>query len=245
MAIPCVKVASGGLPVTVGTALASPFELASNGFGIPVTVVASGGLPIADATPGGGLGGGSTSYVTWNVSTGTNITLSNGNLTAAAATNAAAQVRGSSSKLTGKYYFEVTCNATGQNSGVGISTASPGGTTLVPNLSAFLNVANGAVFINGGNAGSASAETTPGDVTCVAVDLTNQRIWFRRNNGVWNTAGDPVTNTGGFDISSIFTSVAAFPIVTFTGTGLSHMANFGATAFTQALPSGFTSGWPA
>lgn len=48
MGIPVVVVSSGGLPVTESASgLATPMEIASNGFGIPVTVVNSGGLPVA------------------------------------------------------------------------------------------------------------------------------------------------------------------------------------------------------
>jgi hypothetical protein len=177
----------------------------------------------------------------WNAGDATNIALTNANLTAAAATNAQASVRGNSSRTSGKYYFEVTSAGTLQNSAVGISTSSPGGTTLVPTLSAFVNVANGSVFVNGASLGNFffSDPITAGSTICLAVDLANQRIWLRRNAGQWNGSptADPATNTGGIDISSVFTSAAAFPIVTFTGTGLSHTGNFGASAF--SVPAGF------
>lgn len=180
----------------------------------------------------------------WNASDATNIVLTNSNLTAAASANAQASVRGTTSKTSGKYYFEVTCSGTLQNSAVGISTSSPGGSTLVPTLSAFINVANSVVFINGANTGSSGGggAFVTGDVACIAVDFINQRIWFRHNNAFWNNdlPADPATNTNGLDISAIFASAAAFPIVTFNGTGLNHTGNFGGSAFAQTVPSGFS-----
>lgn len=179
----------------------------------------------------------------WNSSDATNILLSNGNLTAAASANAQASVRATVSKAaSGKYYFEITGIGTSQNSAIGISTASPGGSTLVPTQSIFCNWANGLYFLSGaGTGGGLLAPLVSGDIVGVAIDLTNKRAWFRKNSTIWNNDGaaNPATNTNGVDISSVFASAAAFPIVTFNGTGLTHTANFG-PSFTFAAPSGFT-----
>jgi hypothetical protein len=180
----------------------------------------------------------------WDSATGINISLSNANLTATAATAAQAQVRASTSRASGKYYFEVTCGGTIQNSAVGVSTSAPGGTTLAFSQGSFVNVANGAIFIGGASSGfSTGGAFVAGDVACIALDLGSKRVWFRRNNGLWENSGtdNPATNTGGLDVSAYFASAAAFPIVTFTSTGLSHTGNFGATSFAYSAPSGFSS----
>jgi hypothetical protein len=179
----------------------------------------------------------------WNAATGINIALTNANLTAAAAASGQAQVRASTSRSSGKFYFEVTCSGTMQNSGVGVSTSAPGGTTLAFSQGSFVNVANGAIFIGGASSGfSTGGAFVPGDVACIALDLGSKRVWFRRNNGLWENSGtdNPATNAGGLDVSAYFTSAAAFPIVTFTSTGLSHTGNFGATSFAYSAPSGFS-----
>jgi len=82
-----------------------------------------------------------------------------------------------------------------------------------------------------------------GGQVCVAVDLVNKRIWMRLNANAWfnDVAANPATNTNGLDISSLFTSNAAFPLVTCNSTTPHLTANFGATAFAQAMPSGFIS----
>ncbi|MEJ2435467.1 MAG: hypothetical protein P8Y53_20805, partial [Pseudolabrys sp.] len=82
-------------------------------------------------------------------------------------------------------------------------------------------------------------------VMCCAVDLDNRRIWFRKNNGYWNysSTADPATNSGGFDISAIM-GLGVWPFVTSGVNGAACTFNFGDSAFAQAVPSGFTPGWP-
>lgn len=73
----------------------------------------------------------------------------------------------------------------------------------------------------------------------IAIDLDNKRMWGRVGNGVWSGAsGNPATNTGGFDISSIG-SVACF--IAFSAfNGDATTANTGATQFERDVPSGFS-----
>jgi hypothetical protein len=79
----------------------------------------------------------------------------------------------------------------------------------------------------------------------MAVDLVNQRAWFRVDGGNWNNNAsyNPSTNTGGFDISSLFgggieARVYAAPSATATGT--TATLNVGASSFAYTVPSGFS-----
>jgi hypothetical protein len=83
-----------------------------------------------------------------------------------------------------------------------------------------------------------------GTVGGIAVDLDNRKIWFRKAPaGNWNNSGtaDPATNAGGVTIPA----GTMVPFVTFgaAAAGFVWTANFGASTFTGAVPSGFTSGW--
>lgn len=93
------------------------------------------------------------------------------------------------------------------------------------------------------NAGKTAAGT---NVTIgVAVDLTNNRIWYRVAGGGWSngsggTSGSPTTNTGGNDITSV-AGAAVFPAWSGFNASVSDAItiNCGPT-FEVAAPSGFS-----
>ena len=75
--------------------------------------------------------------------------------------------------------------------------------------------------------------------------MADYQVWARLNNGNWNgnPSADPVTGVGGIDLSAMI-GTTMFP--TAQGTGDAEtFCNFGASAFSQAVPSGYTAGWPA
>jgi hypothetical protein len=248
MGLPVVTVAAGGLPVVEATA-GTPVTEAANGRGIAITkVIGKPGLPVVFETIGVAPG---VTYATWNASDkSANITLSNGNLTATASSATGSAVRTTISQSTGKYYFEIAGTGTPANSFAGLTTGTKSLDTIQASASScilarfsdglILNELNFVGNMAGGAAG------VNGDVTCLAVDMTNKRIWFRRNSTNWNdnASFNPATNVGGYDISPTFASTAAFPFVSFNGTGFNYIANFGASTFVGAVPAGFTSGWP-
>jgi len=193
---------------------------------------------------------------TWNpFDKAANVTLSGGNYIATASTSGDMAVRANVSFSTGKHYFEITTGAAYGNAGtgdtgIGIATGAANINTVgQTTLGAWLIYPSGNIYYNGSVQGIAIGAVSAGDTVEVAVDLGNKRIWARKNHlgalGNWNgTVGaDPATNTSGFDISSLFTSAAAFPTVSFGPTTTTSMtANFGLSAFLNAAPSGFT-GW--
>lgn len=201
------------------------------------------------------------SPATWDPATVALVTLSGGNLvatnTGTTQADQGAHVAFTSSHSTGKYYFEITIttlttvSATAIDIGVGISTTTftnlnnAGGSGVCIDVTSPGNVfADGSSVSTGGGLGGASTGTVYG----IAVDCDNDKIWFRKTSAnLWNNSGtaNPATNTGGIATNS----GALVPFVTFGGTGNVagnvFTANFGATSFASAAPSGFTAGWPA
>lgn len=231
------------------SAFGTPVTEAANGYGLRVTKVATFGTPVVYETIGVVA---PVVWATWNpADKSVNVALTNGNLAATGSTTNAS-CRATSSKTSGKYYFEATW--TGSNfsvqsgAAVGIVTSTGNVSTgFTSGPSALVRIAQGMILYNGSDSGMATSALAPGGVHGVAVDLDNKRIWFRNNAGLWNGSGaaNPATNTGGLDISSLFTANAAYPA--FSGHSVSSTAttNFGASSFTGAVPAGFTAGWPA
>jgi hypothetical protein len=186
---------------------------------------------------------------TWNPSDkGTNVTLSNGNLTFVAGWLAYDGVRAVASASVGKKYWEltatrITTQASSIVEGIANNSLSVNGPVFLGGDSNGIGWAgDGNVWIN--NAVVATIQGwSQGDVLSFAVDLGSNMIWFRTNAGNWNNdaANDPATNTGGIDISTL----AGGPYFAFgqggnSGQGDALTANFGGSAYTQSVPSGFS-----
>jgi hypothetical protein len=158
-------------------------------------------------------------------------------------------VLGTQSRSSGKYYFEVGITAVGssENDHVGISEDNVAVFGAAPGVTSYgysYNVWHGQLFYNNSQVQTGDGATT-GNTLGVAVDLTNQLIWFYSNKSGanrWNASGtaNPATGTGGWSISSL--SGAVFP--SFSAyehdSSASYVANFnGIATFVFAVPSGF------
>jgi hypothetical protein len=189
---------------------------------------------------------------TWNPSDkSVGITLSGGDLTAkeTATTFLNNNVRAAHSQLTGKYYWEYTCTTfTHANAAIGFtSNATDLNSTLLSGTTNTCVLSKaGAIWVNGANIGGIAFGTVAnGTVVGIAIDLTAKLVWFRLGaSGQWNMSGtaNPATGTGGVSVSAI--TVAVFPVISVRTLNDQIIANFGDTAFTGAVPSGFTSGFP-
>jgi hypothetical protein len=183
----------------------------------------------------------------------TAVTLSGGNLvatnTGTTSADQGAHVAAASGKTSGKYYFEgtITTLTGGGNMGVGVGT--PASTYSAMGGSAVVGVLlyrGGTIYSNGGASGQSLPVWTAGNIFGIAIDLNNSKAWFRSGAGNWNNqpTHDPVTNVGGITIPA----GTMVPFVTFGGgAGAANnviTANFGASAFSGTVPSGFTAGWP-
>jgi hypothetical protein len=215
---------------------ASASETADAGFAYDAAIVeVTTGVDVQDASA-------TAATTTWNPSDkSANITLSGGNLTVQASTSSDGAVRSTSSKISGKLYFEIDwTGSSGTNTGCGICTAAANLSTLGPtsNNGAIL-YGTGGIWVNGTNLGIGLGSVASGTV-CFAIDLTNSRFWTRINAGNWNASGtaNPATNTGGVNIAAL-TSSPIYACTTLTSATSANTANFGGSTFQQAIPSGF------
>jgi hypothetical protein len=188
---------------------------------------------------------------TWNPSDkAAGITLSGGNLVATWASGIIGALRAIDKQITGKFYWEVTYNtANSVSSGVGVASS----TSL---LSAAFNTANvgtaglnrgGAIWVDGVSVSTAIGAWSSGAVICHAVDAGARLMWLRLGAaGNWNgvTAANPATGVGGISIN-VGGGIPLYPSGNVAASGDQFIANFGDTAFTGTVPSGFTSGFTA
>lgn len=183
---------------------------------------------------------------TWNPSDKSSITLTGGDLTATATSQGA--VRSISGKTAGKYYFEITVSTWASASttlGMALSSYSPLGIPVGSANSVGFG-RGGSISINGSSAPGLPTlgSRTSGDIIGIAIDKSAQLIWFRvAPSGNWNGSGtaNPATGTGGIDTSALSGALYAC----FAGFQVNEVAtaNFGASAFSGTVPSGFTAGF--
>jgi hypothetical protein len=180
------------------------------------------------------------------------VTLSGGNLIATSAGATDRGVRGADEKTSGKYYVEYRYNTSaGGDTGAGFAEGLADLNSSLPfsAIKGAIAYRSGNVWIGGGNQFNIGAAPTSTDRVCMAVDFDNHKVWFRLNGGNWNASGtdNPATNTGGFSIGGTGAHggvIRYFPAAVFNATSDQITANFGDSAFAQAVPSGFTAGWP-
>lgn len=145
----------------------------------------------------------------------------------------------------GKAYFEVTfvSGTSSGNASVGVGpknellTAQVGFNGQPGDAGVFQSSGN--VYVSSSKVGAAQGFGTSGNVVCVAVDATNRLIWFRVGSGSWNGSGtaNPAIGGGGFGIGQ---TAALYPAIC-TDESAVFTANFGASAFSQTPPAGFSS----
>lgn len=243
----------GGVNITGATASSYLLVTADLAATITVTVMATNASGSANAISAGvgPITAVPVVYVTWDTATVTNVTLSGGNLiatsTGGSSSDQGARVATGAQKTSGKYYFEVTMTTlTGvPAAGVGIATPSSTYPNMTNNATVgVMTYTRGAgVYANGVGQGINNGFRANGDVVGMAVDLDNRKMWFRvTGSSNWNASGtdNPATNTGGVAIPS----GSMVPFATMAASSTVYTANFGASAFSGAVPSGFTSGWP-
>lgn len=175
---------------------------------------------------------------TWNPSDkSSNITLSNGNLTATmTGTNTWSSVRGLNSHSSGKYYFEVLVTTTAGDTMIGVSTSSmptstyPGGDANGWGYYAL----NGQKYHSGtGTTFGSSYNST--NVVGIAVDISAGNLWFSLG-GVWQASGNPSAGT-----NPAFTGVTGslFPTLGEYDNGNVATGRFSVSSFQYTPPTGF------
>lgn len=199
--------------------------------------------PCFDPAAGGGAA------TTWNqFDKASNAVLSGGDLTL---TNNAGSPRACARSMASlaanqKCYYEIVINTLGFSILVGFANSSESltaftGTSSPTNAGA---TSEGGTYFDTDSA-NAGFTTLPsaaiaGDTICVALDSSVNKIWFRKNNGIWNNSApaDPATNTGGLDFTIQAGSV--FAIGDAGDNSDSLTAKFASASWTFTAPSGFT-----
>ena len=202
--------------------------------------------PIAAAAGGGGGG-----FTTLDAASLSNAALSNGNLTATRSNTSTGGAQSISYKAAGKFYFEVTVGAShGSTDSIGIMASSYGYFPLINGNSGAGSgvwLSNGNILNSGSNVGNVGAAANAGgSIIRVAHDAGNGKVWYALNGGSWDNNGthDPVANVGGVTLpAASYAPVIAFSPYGSPTVGDNMTANFGQSAFTYAVPSGFTPGW--
>lgn len=136
----------------------------------------------------------------------------------------AAAVRANQGVSSGKSYFEATPTFGGEvSAGIG-SAASSLAIRVGEQASSWGAVSNGLV-LNGGGLVVNIGSYTSGTRICVALDLVNNRLWFRKDLGIWNNSGaaNPSTNVGGI----VIPAGTYFPMVSISNVGSSWAGVFG------------------
>ncbi len=186
--------------------------------------------------------------VTWNSGDkSANVTLSGGSLVATTTSASQGAVRANTSFGSGKQYFEVILGtASGSNFGIGWANSTASLSSFIGSdkngVASYVTSATGAFFFNNGSVGAGTGYAgSIGLTLCIAFDIGGKLIWGRYNNGLWNgsSTADPGTGTGGISLSTI-NAGPYFPVMCANSSGASVTANFGATSFGYAIPTGFT-----
>lgn len=253
----------GGSAITGYTAISTPGSFTGTGTSSPVSVSGlTNGTPYTFTVHATNAIGNSAESAASNsvTPTGTyatfdataknvNITLPT-SLTATSSSASSFSVLANQGKTTGKHVFEMNASAgsTGiyfgfsNNNGANAQNGQVGGTaggfasagyrgagTLVQGATA--------VFTTVGTAPTFTAATN----YMIAIDLDAGKAWICKG-GVWANSGDPATGT-----NPSFTWAAGgtiYPMASVNNVSTPTLtANFGASAFTNTVPSGFNAGW--
>ena len=229
---------NGGTPYSFTGAIFAGFAAFSTGDAVTANFGAS-AFAFAPPATFTGWDASAVPAVAWSaVDKAAGITLSNGNLTATATSGATIQgVRSSTSVASGKFYFEITNNATSGPWGTGISNSRWSVTTnLGSDLNSFSIGQDSSAYINGVQIKAGGGPyIDPGHTVGVAIDFGVKQFWFRIDNGAWVTA-DPAVGAG-----LSFASLAAGPYFVSWADNVPGgvTVNLGASAFVGTAPTGF------
>jgi hypothetical protein len=189
---------------------------------------------------------------TWNPSDkSATITLSGtNNLIATCTSGAISTVRAIDKQITGKFYWEITATTvvTAHTYGAysGSASLSAGFATGGGGSAGTCGVGQtGNILVDGTNTLINIGSFTSGAVICIAFDVGARLAWFRLGAaGNWNgsASANPATGTGGI-ANTLGDGIPLYPAISLIGNGSVSTANFGDTAFTGTVPSGFTSGF--
>ena len=142
-------------------------------------------------------------------------------------------------QCTGKFYFEVKFDGSDVTGLTWIGIVDPsliqyvaGDKKVTDYLRGYAITASGNKGNNGSEVSWATVTFAQNDICCVAVDLTNSKIYFRKNDDAWLVSGDPTSGATG--TGSAYTlaqnqgnNINYVPAVSGYGSDAKLTANFG------------------
>lgn len=192
----------------------------------------------------GNQGGGGFTYATLNPSDkGSNITLSNGDLSAENSSAGWNSVRATIGLTTGKWYWEITTYSGSSDGNSGLYGIMDDGALV----SSYAGASNKGAGVQAGanydwllasvtgNFSGAVGSLGSSTILGFAMDVDAGKVWISKN-GTW-VNGDPT----GAHVWGIGADTW-YPTISCNNTGAVSTANFGATAFAYSVPSGFNAG---
>ena len=152
-----------------------------------------------------------------------NLNLSNGNNSVTETNNNWAISSSTLGASTGKFYYEykITTTASSGNAyhQLGFISDESNGNSASHFSDSGLDggyvfyVSNGNLevridnsVISGYDQSTLATSFTTNDIMCLAVDMTNKRVYFRKNGDAWIKSANPVNGTNGLDISANYTA---------------------------------------
>ena len=152
-----------------------------------------------------------------------NLNLSNGNNSVTETNNNWAISSSTLGASTGKFYYEYKITTTASSGNAyhqlgfisdesnGNSASHFSASGLDGGYSFYVN--NGSLevridnsVISGYDQSTLATSFTTNDIMCLAVDMTNKRVYFRKNGDAWIKSANPVNGTNGLDISANYTA---------------------------------------
>ena len=142
-------------------------------------------------------------------------------------------------QCTGKFYFEVKFDGTDVTGLTWIGILDPSEVQYVAGDKKVTDYPRGYALTASGNKGNNGSEVSwatvsfaQNDICCVAVDLTNSKIYFRKNGDAWLESGDPTSGSTGTGSAFTLTqnqgnNINYVPAVSGYGTDAKLTANFG------------------
>lgn len=182
-----------------------------------------------------------------------NVFTSGRNLTVFGAGPAIGAVRSTTSRTSGRVYFEVQLGmvASGHDTMVGIGNASERLSALsrMSKHNIAWNWQSGAVYFGGNTVNARSVKASAADVVAVACDFDRRRLWVNNltTGSGWNGADlagqNPATGRGGYPFGNL-ASGPYFIMIWVGQAGDYVILNPGVATFVGAIPSGY-SAWGA
>jgi hypothetical protein len=174
---------------------------------------------------------------------GPNVTLGGGNLQVTGNSPVAdSGAQSTTSQASANSYIEAFFVGLGPDTGFGFAN-----TINYPNIGATSALAttifptSGNIWFNGAATGLSVGVGHDNDVYAAAINFSSKLIWYKNVTTAsnWNgTVGASPGGTGGISFSALTGPFFMFFVIS-AGTTNFGQVNFGATAFTGALPSGF------